>query len=467
VGLRFDPIGGGQFKLAVKQIIEAEGQPIKALEVRKGREDSKLKLFQEFKSKFAGIDKALGDLSSFNKFRELKVDLGEGSNLVSVTLDKEKAQPGSYQIEVDQLAARTSVISNGFESADEPVMGIGFVNLQLGNGETSEIFVDDDDSSLKGIAALINKQADSPIRASVIQDAGDKEAPWKLIMTAKKEGAENAVTFPEFYFLDGSSDFYIDDTHDARNAQVQMDGFAVELPSNDMPDFLPGVNLHLKAAKPDQPFNLMITQDYQKIAGKVKGLVDEINKVLEFITKQNQIDEKTDTRTTFAGDTSLQSIEYRMRNLMHEGYPVGDEEKGNFRVIFLNQLGVEFEKTGQLAFKEEKFQKNLEKDFEGISEAISGGAGFAQQMHHALDDFLRTGSGVLATREAGMRTRIKDIDKQIAYKQAALDRRTQSLTDQFSRLEASLSAMQRQGQALSAAMPSGGGGNLVSQLLGG
>jgi hypothetical protein len=39
--------------------------------------------------------------------------------------------------------------------------------------------------------------------------------------------------------------------------------------------------------------------------------------------------------------------------------------------------------------------------------------------------------------------------------------------DQFARLEGTLSAMQRQGQALSAAMPTGGGGNLVAQLLGG
>ena len=72
--------------------MEAESQPVKALQVRKEREESRLKLFQEFKGKFAGVTKALADVSDFRKFRELKVDLGDGASQVSVTVDKEKAQ---------------------------------------------------------------------------------------------------------------------------------------------------------------------------------------------------------------------------------------------------------------------------------------------------------------------------------------------------------------------------------------
>src|ERR1700744_3604443 len=98
-------MGGGQFKQAVKQIIEAESQPIKQLEAHKAKEQARLKLFQEFKTKFAGMDKAISDLSNFQTFREFKVDLGDGQNQASVTVDKNKAQPGSYKIEVSDLAA--------------------------------------------------------------------------------------------------------------------------------------------------------------------------------------------------------------------------------------------------------------------------------------------------------------------------------------------------------------------------
>lgn len=468
MGLRFDPMGGGQFKQALKQIIEAESQPIKQLEGRKSREEAKLKLFQEFKGKFTGIEKSIADVSSFSKFRELKADLGDGASLATVTLDKEKALPGSYQIEVAQLAARTSVISNGFENPDEPLLGLGFIVMDLGNGDTAEVFVDEKNGSLRGVANLINSDSSSPVRASVIRDAADTETPWRLILTAKKDGAENEVIFPEFYFMDGIEDFYLDGTQEARNALIFMDGFPIELTSNSTNEFLPGVNLHLKQAKPEQPFTLTITEDHQRIAGKVKSLVEQLNGILSFINKQNQVNEASDTRTTFAGDTSLQTVEYRIRNLLHEGFGVGNPDSDEFRVVHLSQIGVEFDKTGTINFKEDKFSQAMEKNFESVAEAISGEFGFAFQLRELFRGYTQVGSGMLALREQGFRSRIKDIDRQIDAKSKILERRQQTLTEQFSRLQASLSQLQRQQQALGAALPgSGSGGNLVQQLLGG
>ncbi|HUP58758.1 MAG TPA: flagellar filament capping protein FliD, partial [Bdellovibrionota bacterium] len=468
LGLRFDPIGGGQFKAAVKAIVEAESQPLKQLEVRKSREEAKLKLFQDFKAKFGGIDKCLQEVSNFRKFRELKVDLGDGSEVATVTVDKERAEPGVYTIQVDQMAARTSVISNAFEDPDAPILGTGFIVMNLPDGGSKEIYVDPSDGSLRKLASTINSDPDSPVRASVIKDAIDSEEPWKLILTAKKEGAINDLQFPDFYFLDGDKDFYIDDSNEAQNAQIMLDGFPIDLESNEVPDFLPGVTMRLKQARPDKPFTLTITEDKQKIAGKVKDLVDKLNGVLGFINQQNQLDEKSDTKNTFGGDTSLQTIEYRLRNLMHEAFPYGNEEKGTFGIVTLGQIGIEFDKGGTLQFKEDKFVKAMEKNYDQVAEAISGSMGFAFQMGTVLAGYTTPQVGTLALREQGFRTRIRDIDKQIENKQRMLDRRQQNLTEQFSRLQSSLSNMQQQQQYLAASMPgAGGGGNLVQQLLGG
>lgn len=468
MGLRFDPVGGGQFKQAVKAIIDAESQPIKTLEARKGKEEQKLKLFQDFKAKFSGLDKALQEISSFNKLKELKADLGDGVNIAAVTLDKEKAQPGSYQIRVEQLAARSSIISNGFSDPNETGLGVGFVTMNLDNGEHSELFVDEKNSSLNGIAGLINQQQNSPVRAAVVRDSVDPDNPWKLIVTAKKEGEENDIEFPEFYFLDGEKNFYIDDTHESQNARIKVDGFPIELAGNDVADFLPGVNLHLKEAAPDKPFTLNITEDQQKIAGKMKGLVEQVNGVLQFISKQNSVDEKTDTSTTFAGDTGLQTLEYRLRNQLQEGFPVGNPDDDKFKIVHLNEVGIEFDKTGQLQFKEDKFNKAIEKDYNGVSEAISGQFGFAFQLGEVFKNYTRAGTGLLAIKEQGLRSRVKNIDDQITQKSRALDQKQQALVEKFARLESSLSNMQRQQQALSA-MPAGGGGggNSIMQLLGG
>lgn len=466
--MRFDPVGGGMFKQAVKATIDAESEPIKALEKRKAVEDAKLKLFGEFKSKFAALSKSIDDIESFKKLRELKVDLGDGAGQMAVTVDKDKASPGNYDITIEELAARTSVMSNRFEDPEKPVLGTGFVVMELPNGDSKEIFVEEEQGSLRGVAKAINDEADSPVRAAVVKDSSDPDEPWKLIMTAKKDGKTQQINFPEFYFLDGDKDFYLDDNHDAQNAVVKMDGFPIELESNDVSDFLPGVNVHLKQANPDKPFTLTISEDVQKISGKVKTVVDNVNTVLKFINDQNKIDKDSDTRSTFAGDSGLQTIEWRLRNMMHEGLGVGNPGEDGFKIYFMSDIGVEFDKTGALTFKEDKFNKFMEKDFESLSQMFTGAFGFAFQMKGLLKGYTQSGTGMLDQREAAIRTRIKNIDDQIDVKQRNLERRQQSLTEQYSRLEASLGALQRQSQYLSAALPGGGGGgNIVQQLLGG
>ena len=462
-------MGGGQFKQAIKQIIAADSIPIQQLEGRKAKEQARLKLFQTFKAKFGGMDKALQEVSDFTKFREFKADLGDGQTLASVTIDKEKATPGTYKMEVNDLAGRTSVISNGFADPNKPILGMGFVVMNLPNGDSKEVYIDEDKASLRGVAEAVNELHDSPCTAAVIKDVSDPDAPWKLILTAKKDGEANQVEIPDFYFMDGDKDLNLDDSRDAKNAQISVDGFKIEAESNDIKDFLPGVNLHLKQAKSGMPFTLNITEDTQKMSGKVKSIVDEVNGILAFITKQNTVDKDSDTSSTFAGDTGLTNIEYRLRNLMQEGFPAGTPNTDSFHWVHLDQLGIEFDKTGQLQFDQNKFQKTLEGDFDGVSQAVSGEWGFARQMRDTISAYTRLGDGLLGSRERGIRDRIKQIDQEIDDKTQRLQQKQQSLTDKFARLEGSLANMQRQQQSLTSMGMGGGGGggSLVQQLLGG
>lgn len=449
--------------------MEAERQPVKQLEAKKTKEEARMKLFGEFKAKFAGFDSALTEFTNFNRFKEYKVDLGDGANQVAVTIDKEKVQPGSYDLEIVSLAQRSSIISNGFEDPDAPNLGTGYVVIENPEGEKEEIYVSGKQASLRGIANLINAKSDSSIRATVVKDSSDPDEPWRLIVTGKKDGMDDEVFFPEFYFMNGDKDLRIDRNNEAANAVIKLNGFEIETDGNQVPDFLTGLSLDLKQAKEGATFTITVSEDVPKIAAKVKTLVEQFNGVLEFINKQNQIDDKSDTSTGFAGDTSLQTIEYRLRNILHEGFPVWDnkDDPDTPRFIHLNEIGVEFDKKGMLTFKEEKFTKAVERDFAGIAEAFSGEYGFGNQAREVMSYYTRPGNGLLALRERGMRNRIAKIDRDIEMKERQLERKREQVTNQFARLQTTLSNMQTQQNYLQQSLASSGGGNLISQLMGG
>ena len=151
---------------------------------------------------------------------------------------------------------------------------------------------------------------------------------------------------------------------------------------------------------------------------------------------------------------------------MHEGFGAHFESEDAFKIYHLSDIGIEFDKKGALSIKEDKFQKYLEGDFEGIAEALSGEKGFVAQLKQVMDGYTEVGTGLFSSRDRSIQTRIKQIDDNIASKQRNLEKKTESLTSQFSRLQGSLSDMQRQQSYISSTL-GGGGGNPISQLLGG
>jgi flagellar hook-associated protein 2 len=153
--------------------------------------------------------------------------------------------------------------------------------------------------------------------------------------------------------------------------------------------------------------------------------------------------------------------------MIHQGFLAGPSNTEKRPVIFLNEIGMEFEKTGQIAFKEEKFNKALEKDFDAIAEAISGPDGFANRLRKLFDTYTRPSNGSLIIKERGIKSRIQQIDDQIDQKSRTIEQKKQQITDRFSRLEATLGNLQRQQQYLSATLPGAGAGSPISQLLGG
>jgi flagellar hook-associated protein 2 len=458
VGISFGSINTGLPPNIVQQLVEAERQPIKALQERKGKAQEQLKLVDDLTSKVREISTGLKELGSTRGFADLKLETGD-QNIINGAVDKNLATTGSYQIEVEKLAHKTAAASNGFPDKNETQVGVGYIKVHSADGKTREIYVDNKNNTLEKLATLINGK-ELGIKASVIQDKSDKSNPYKLMLSGKGIGEDSGVEFPTFYFLDGDQDFYIDKTRPAENGKVKVDGFAFDISENKLVDVIPGVTLDLKQASPGKEINISIKEDKEVIVGKVKKFVEGVNGVLQFIQAQNTLDKSSDTSKTLGGDSVLRDVENRFRDVL-QGTVYGTGAISN-----LSQIGISFSRAGTLSFDEEKFNSVVAKQLGEVTQFLIGNnqsTGLVPRIKTTLNNLLDGINGPLPNRSRGIKTKIEQFDQQIATKERILAQKEIQLKDQFSRLEETMSRLKSQGSFLQARMGGEGGGGGLTQ----
>lgn len=442
--------------------MSAEQVPVQNMEKQKSKITDKKGLVDQLSKLVEDVRGNLALNANARALRELKVDTN--NEIVGVTTDKTRTVPGSYQFEVTSLAQKSSAMSTGFEDKDKSYVGVGFIRYSLPNGETKDVYVDSDNASLSGVAKLINKDSSLGVTANVINDGSGSDTPWRLVLSLNKTGDDAAVEFPYFYFVDGDQDFQLEFQREAHDAKIKLDGFEIEAPENKVKDLIPGVTIDLKKAKPGDEFAINITEDVDAVGAKVGDLVTKLNAVLKFIKEQNSIDEKTDTSRTLGGDIMLQSLQGRIHTAVFKDIQT---DNGFHRV---GELGITFSRDGLLEFDQKKFQAAISKDYNQVSQILTGTftesgktEGFMDNVNATVGTALRTPDGLIASRKKSLQSSIEQIDRRISQKQKYLEEKEKNLKDKFSRLEGTISRIKSQGAGV-AALAGAGGGSPVQEL---
>jgi flagellar hook-associated protein 2 len=449
LGISFGSINSGLPKDIVQQLVEAEKIPIQQMEVRKGKISDKKALVGQLTSLLENMRGEVLKNKNSRSLRELSINTGD-NDAIHVTADKNIADTGKYSLEVLQLAQKSSAISNGVEDKDKTYLGVGYIKAKLPNGETKEIYVDEKHSNLVGIAKLINGDSELGLRANVVNDGKDGNAPWRIILSLQETGDANKADFPYLYLVDGETDLFFESDRPAQDAKVKLDGFEIEVPSNRVTDLIPGITIDLKKAKPGEELSIEIKEDIQKIGEKINLVIENINNVLKFIKEQNSLDEKTDTARTLGGDSTLTTIESRIRSAVFATIPT---DKGPMRI---GDLGVTFQRTGLLKFDQAKFENELAADYKKVSQALNGKFtmeggktnGFLDILEDAAKVLLAQPSGIMTTRKSGLQSQMNQIDRQIATRQRVIAQKEENLKAKFARLEETISRIRGQGSGL-------------------
>ena len=461
MGISFGSIGTGLPKDIVKQIVEAEKIPLRQMDARKAKLENKKALLQDLAQRMEDLRGAVYANKSDRSFKEFSVNVsGDG---IAATVDKNVVRPGTYQIEVLELAQKSSAISNGVEDKDKTYVGVGYLQYELPDGTTKEIYIDEDNATLSGIAKLINSDSDNGMTANVVNSGDGSDEPWKLIIAVEGTGDNKKAYFPDLYLVDGEVDIYFDNEREAQDAKIKLDGFEIEVPANQTDDLIPGVSLDLKKAKPGDELTLEIAEDTQKMSGKIDDLVAKINNVISFIKEQNALDETVDTSQTLGGDITLQTLESRLRSTVFANV---DTDFGAMRI---GDLGLTFQRDGMLKLDKDKFTAALNDNIKMVSQVVNGKYsiedgkvnGFIDNLDRLVSDALKMPSGILTSRKQGLNSQIDQIDRRIETKQKQIDKKEEFLKQKFARLEETMSRIKTQGSGLAGL---GGGYNPVQQL---
>ena len=432
----------------VEQIMEGEKIPVKTMEAKKAKEEDTLKLVGELETKISDINKNLGELVGTKGFSDTKFISGDPA-IVDGVVDPSQAVTGEYQLEVMQLAQKPGALSNGFPDKDNTQIGVGYIKFKSDEGE-KEVYINGNNSTLQGVANQINASP-TGLRASIVEDRKNKEAPFKLLVTGLSTGDDNNVNFPTIYMLDGDQDIYFDQSRKAQNAKVKLDGFEFEVPSNNAENLIPGVTLDLKQAAPGRPLRVNVKENLEVISGKIKAFVDSYNAALGFIQGQNKLQKGQNGKEALGplgGQGILRSIENTLRRVIQ------NSQLGTGSSITRPiELGIEFNRNGTLTFSQEKFEKVLNANPKSVSGFFRGdgfNTGFVSTVRREVGYLLNAQSGALPNRKKGLQSKIDTVNRNIDNKTKQLERKEEQLRRQFSDLESKMSKLNSQGQQVGA-----------------
>lgn len=434
-----------EFQKAFQMSVNADRKPIQQLEDKKAKLAEKSTLLDDLSGKLDGIRKLMPNISSGVAIRELALN-ADDPKVIAGTADKSIAEPGKHSLEVIQLAGSASALSNGFSDKDSTRIGTGYLVFDTANGDTKEVFIDYENSTLEQIAQSINK-ARTGMKATVITDSQDEDAPYKLMFYNDGTGKKSDVSFPEFYFAGGEEDFYLDSQRDATNAIVKYQGYQIELPSNEANDLIPGASLSLKGVtEPGRPTTVTIEQDVPKTVLKVKDLVEKLNNTFTFLQQnQTQVNDKPPSVKPLAGEYSIRLAEGRLREALRESFLY--EEDSTRTIKSMNDLGIQFQRNGTLSFDEKKLENALSSRFDETVDLLAGDSisyGVVTKLNQALSSLTSSGGGLIANQRQTLSNQSQALERQIEAKEKQAEARAEKLKNQLARAQSAMSQMQSQ-----------------------
>ncbi len=365
----------------VDKLIEVESRPKILKEAEKARLENQLSAWQEVNSKLLDLRTQAQEIWKSSTWTTLTATSSDESILTATA--SSDAQPGTYTIEVTQLAQAHQISTGGY-SSDLDTVGTGTLTVTVG-AKSEDITVDSSNNTLRGLADAIN-QADLGATASVIYDGSQ----YRLLVVSDETGTANTVSLTATGFTLTTTT-----VQDAQDASINFGSgtgaITITSSSNQVEDVIPGVTLNLVNASPGTQVTVSMSRDTSGVEEKIQAFVDAYNTAMEFIGEQFEFDAQTNTGGILMGDRTLLSIQTRIQSMIAS--PVATD--GDF--TSLRSVGLELDDDGVLSFDTAKFQEAVAQDPDAVKNLFRT----AGRTEHAKISFVYAGKDAVEPSSSG------------------------------------------------------------------
>jgi flagellar hook-associated protein 2 len=448
----------------IQALVQAESFPIGLLQTQRNGEQAKLGALNQFEGLVKALQKRAEELSSASGFLANTVTPSQ-EGIASFTTSG-GALAGSYTLEVEQLASASRY---AFEAVTDKSADLGGGSVSFDLGGTSyevEVFAGDD---LDDLAAAINEQAGSAVRASVINTSASSTPSYTLVLESRETGLEQSI---QNLSVDFGGTIDVDQQlSPGQDARIVLNGLTIERSSNEFGDVIEGLSLTAESlTEADQPITFSVGIDDEKILETLQGFATAYNAVHSFINGQSTYSEEDGAGGVLFGDSALRTVRSALSSTLFD--PSLIDATSSFGSLGL--VGIKVGVDGTMTVDEAKVKEKLGEDPEAFADffvdldgfdnggAVNGTAAqyqdtttdtglftkLAKELARLLDDQTTASgtklSGLLNARKEGINKTISSIDQRIEGLEFRLEGFEAQLVSQFAALEESLAGLQSQ-----------------------
>ncbi|MEB2823100.1 flagellar filament capping protein FliD [Campylobacter upsaliensis] len=411
---------------------------------------AKQKDLTEIKTKLLAFQTAVSSLGDATAFAARKVSSSIKDNpAASLSADAGVALQ-SMKVNVTQLAEKDVYQSKALAT------DTGLVNANLKNEVKLTFFQNgkeysvtiDKTTTYKDLADKISTASDGNIVAKII-NTGEKPDGYRLSLTSKETGEENAISFYPGSKVttqkpDGTSETKYQENSEAKeifknlgwelddktkpnnvdknkkgygikdqanhlkkaqNAEFTMDGIKMVRPSNTITDI--GVGLTLTLNKTGE-VNFEVQQDTEAVTKAMEDLVNAYNDLVANLNASTDFNSETGMKGTLQGVSEVNSIRSTLISALFDSVPVEGvvkDKNGNDMnatvMLSMQDFGLKISESGNLSFIKSDFEKKMKEDI-SFAEGFFAGITKYKDIDHAGQTVETKDAGKIEDKEFGL-----------------------------------------------------------------